>query len=459
VTANPLAPAWLRLPDDANELAATVWPRNAVRSESGEVVLAGVSASDLVARFGTPLYVMDEDDALSRAAEVLSAFDSAFGAVATTAHVYYAGKAFLSTEIARWMTAAGLNIDVCSGGELAVALAAGVDPARLGFHGNNKSLAEIDRGVAVGVGAIVLDSVVEVERVAAAAERHGRVQPVRLRINSGVHASTHEFLATAHEDQKFGVPLADAPAIVAQIRSHASLRFLGLHSHIGSQIFESDGFAEAARRLLVVHAQLLAGGEVPELNLGGGFGIAYTTQHDPLSPRDLALGMAQILERECRAGGVPVPRISVEPGRAIAGPSTFTLYKVGTVKQVLLDGDASRTYVAVDGGMSDNVRPALYDADYSCALAGRISEATPTLARVVGKHCESGDIVVKDEFLPSDIRAGDLLAVPVTGAYCRSLSSQYNHVPRPPVVAVRGGAAREIVRRETIEDLLALDVD
>ncbi|NMM34907.1 MAG: diaminopimelate decarboxylase, partial [Phycicoccus sp.] len=179
----------------------------------------------------------------------------------------------------------------------------------------------------------------------------------------------------------------------------------------------------------------------------------------PSSPRDLATGMAEIIERECRADGVPVPRISIEPGRAIAGPSTFTLYEVGTVKEVLLDGDASRTYVAVDGGMSDNIRPALYDADYSCTIAGRVSQASPTLARVVGKHCESGDIIVKDEFLPSDISAGDLLAVPGTGAYCRSLSSQYNHLPRPPVVAVRGGVVREIVRRETIEDLLALDID
>jgi diaminopimelate decarboxylase len=198
---------------------------------------------------------------------------------------------------------------------------------------------------------------------------------------------------------------------------------------------------------------------LPELDLGGGFGIAYTTQHDPMTPLDLATGMAEIIERECQAAGMPVPKISVEPGRAIAGPSTFTLYEVGTVKKVLLDGDVSRTYVAVDGGMSDNIRAALYDADYSCTIASRSSTAPAALARVVGKHCESGDILVKDEFLPSDIQAGDLLAVPVTGAYCRSLSSQYNHMPRPPVLAVRDGAAREIVRRETIEDLLALDVD
>jgi len=200
------------------------------------------------------------------------------------------------------------------------------------------------------------------------------------------------------------------------------------------------------------------GVELPELDLGGGFGIAYTTEHDPQAPKALAAGMAEIVERECRADGVAIPRISIEPGRAIAGPSTFTLYEVGTVKPVELDGGASRLYVSVDGGMSDNVRTALYAADYSCTVANRRSDAAPILGRVVGKHCESGDIVVMDEFLPNDVGPGDLIAVPGTGAYCRSLSSQYNHTPRPPVIAVRDGVARVIVRRETIDDLLALDV-
>jgi diaminopimelate decarboxylase len=290
------------------------------------------------------------------------------------------------------------------------------------------------------------------------------VAGVLVRVTVGVEAHTHEYIATAHEDQKFGFSLAGgqaAEAVRAILGHPAYLSLLGLHSHIGSQIFDTSGFEVATRRVLGLHLDVAREHHIQlaELDLGGGFGIAYTTQHDPSSARDLATGMARIIERECRAEGVPVPKISIEPGRAIAGPSTFTLYEVGTVKRVLLDGDAARTYVAVDGGMSDNVRPALYDADYSCTIASRASEATPALARVVGRHCESGDIVVKDEFLPSDIRAGDLLAVPGTGAYCRSLSSQYNHTPRPPVVAVRGGSARVIVRRETIEDLLALDVD
>jgi diaminopimelate decarboxylase len=462
VTANPLAPGWLRHPDDANALAAAVWPRNAERSASGVISLAGAPATELAAQFGTPLYVVDERDARDRAAELKAAFDDAFEGVGSHATVYYAGKAFLSTEIARWMTAAGLNIDVCSGGELAVALAAGVDPARLGFHGNNKSLAEIDRGVAVGVGAIVLDSVVEIGRVAAAAERHGRVQPVRLRINSGVHASTHEFLATAHEDQKFGVPLADVPAVVAEIRSQSSLRFLGLHSHIGSQIFESDGFAEAARRLLVLHAELLAGGEVPELNLGGGFGIAYTSADEVTPITTIAQELARVVAAECAALGIPMPGIAVEPGRSIIGPSTVTLYEIGTIKDVEVSlpettTTALRKYVSIDGGMSDNIRAALYQADYSVRLANRVSDAAPTLIRLAGKHCESGDIVVRADYLPSDVEPGDLAAVPATGAYCWSLASNYNYLGRPAVVAVTEGAARVIVRRETEADLLARD--
>jgi diaminopimelate decarboxylase len=462
-----LAPDWLRQPGvsgepDANALAATVWPRNAVRAASGVVTLAGAESTGLAAEFGTPLYVVDEQDARERAAEVQAAFDDAFTAVGSHATVYYAGKAFLSTEVARWMTAAGLNIDVCSGGELAVALVAGVDPARLGFHGNNKSLAEIDRGVEVGVGAIVLDSVVEVERVADAAERHGRVQAVRLRINSGVHASTHEFLATAHEDQKFGVPLADAPDVVAAIRSHPSLRFLGLHSHIGSQIFESSGFAEAAGRLLLVHAGLLAGGEVPELNLGGGFGIAYTSADRVTPIATIAQELARVVAAECAALGIPVPAIAVEPGRSIIGPSTVTLYEVGTIKDVKVSvgdtGDvAIRKYVSVDGGMSDNIRAALYQADYSVRLANRASDAAPALIRLAGKHCESGDIVVRADYLPADVEPGDLAAVPATGAYCWSLASNYNYLGRPAVVAVKDGAARVIVRRETEADLLSRD--
>ncbi|HEY4266921.1 MAG TPA: diaminopimelate decarboxylase [Galbitalea sp.] len=460
MSANPLAPAWLAQPTDANAIAESVWSRGVSRSDDGELSIAGLSASDIAAQYGTPVYVVDEADARGRARSIRESFDREFAAVGTAAKVYYAGKAFLSIEIARWMIAEGLNIDVCSGGELAVALAAGVDPARLGLHGNNKSLAEIDRAVEVGVGAIVLDSMIEIARVAEAAARHGRVQSVRLRINSGVHASTHEYLATAREDQKFGIPLSDAEATVAIIRSHDSLAFLGLHSHIGSQIFESEGFAEAAHRLFEVHARLLAGGPVPELNLGGGFGIAYTSADDALELPEIARRFAEIVATAAAEHGVPVPVVAVEPGRAIIGPAGTTIYEVGTIKPVEVsvdDGAAIRIYVSIDGGMSDNIRAALYGADYTARIASRTSDAAAALVRVVGKHCESGDIVVRDEYLPGDVQPGDLLAVAATGAYCWSLSSNYNYLGRPPVVAVLDGQARLLVRRETEDDLLRRD--
>ena len=331
------------------------------------------------------------------------------------------------------------------------------------MHGNNKSVTEIRTALEYGISRIIVDSFEEIERVSAVADQLGVVAPVLVRVTVGVEAHTHEFIATAHEDQKFGFSLAGGQAVeaVRQILARPrTLQLLGLHSPIGSQIFDTSGFEVSARRVLGLHTDVARefGVELPELDLGGGFGIAYTTEHDPQAPKALAAGMAEIVERECRADGVAIPRISIEPGRAIAGPSTFTLYEVGTVKPVELDGGASRLYVSVDGGMSDNVRTALYAADYSCTVANRRSDAAPILGRVVGKHCESGDIVVMDEFLPNDVGPGDLIAVPGTGAYCRSLSSQYNHTPRPPVIAVRDGVARVIVRRETIDDLLALDV-
>ncbi|WP_433862470.1 diaminopimelate decarboxylase [Streptomyces sp. L7] len=432
---NPLAPPWLIEPGDANALLPGLWSRT-VHREDGAIVVGGVPVAELAERFGTPLYVVDEAEARQRAVEVRSALQRAFAEVGSAARVYYAGKAFLSIEVARWMTESGLNIDVCSGGELAVALAAGVPAERLGFHGNNKSLAEIDRAVAEGVGAIIIDSLQEIERVADAAERHGVVQRVRLRVNSGVHAHTHAFLATAHEDQKFGIALADAADAVARIRSHAGLAFLGLHCHIGSQIFGADGFAESAARLLSVHKELLAGGDVPELNLGGGFGIAYTAADDPAPIEALARSIAETVAAGCEDLDIPIPAVAFEPGRSIVGTAGLTLYTVGTTKDVTVaaqdDGEtAVRRYVSVDGGMSDNARPALYGADYSARIAGRESAAAPALVRVAGKHCESGDIVVDAEYLPGDVAPGDLLAVPATGAYCWSLASNYNYLGRP----------------------------
>ncbi len=332
-----------------------------------------------------------------------------------------------------------------------------MDPARIGFHGNNKSVAELERAVDAGVGRIIVDSIHEIDRLTEIVRARETSQKVLIRVTPGVEAHTHEFIATAHEDQKFGFSIAGGTAYRAALKvlDEGTLELRGFHSHIGSQIFDTSGFELAARRVLELVGEIRTarGVDLPELDLGGGFGIAYTTQDDPSAPKDLADRMRKIVEDECEAQQLVKPHVSIEPGRAIVGPAMFTLYEVGTVKDLEM-----RTYVSVDGGMSDNIRTALYDASYSATVASRRSDSQPILARVVGKHCESGDIVVKDEFLPADVQPGDLIAVPGTGAYCRSMASNYNHVPRPPVIAVRGGAARVIVRRETEADLLALDV-
>ena len=460
-TSAPALPAWLDVPSDPNDLVSGVWPTDAERDAAGELVLGGVTASDLVRDYGTPLYVLDESEVRSHALRAREAFASAAARHGVGARVYYAGKAFLSTEVVRWVTDAGLAVDVASGGELAVALAAGADPARIGVHGNNKSVAELESAVAAGVGSIVVDSFQEIDRLAAVAAAAGVEQPVLLRVNSGVHAETHDFLATAHEDQKFGFTLADAIVAAGRVREAASLRLIGLHCHIGSQIFGTAGFAESAARIVALYADLLAdpdaAGDLRVLNLGGGFGIAYTRADSPTAIEVLADGIVDAVAAECAARGIRMPNVAFEPGRVIVGQAGVTLYTVGTTKPVALDAERERLYVSVDGGMSDNARPALYGAHYSARLASRVSDAAPQLVRVVGKHCESGDIVVDAEYLPADVAPGDILAVPATGAYCFSLASNYNYLPRPAVVAVRDGRSRVIVRGETIDDLLARD--
>ncbi|OKJ77746.1 diaminopimelate decarboxylase [Streptomyces sp. CB02460] len=441
-----LAPA-----DDLNVLDQKVWSRTVTRDEHGAVTVGGLTVSRLAEEFGTPAYFLDEADFRARC----RAWSDAFG---PGADVFYAGKAFLSRAVVRWLKEEGLNLDVCSAGELATALDAGMPAERIALHGNNKSVEEIERAVAAGVGRIVLDSFQEIVRVAHVAQGLGKRQRVQIRVTVGVEAHTHEFIATAHEDQKFGIALAGGQAAEAVRRALTldGLELVGIHSHIGSQIFDMAGFEVSARRVVQLLAEVRDehGVELPEIDLGGGLGIAYTSDDDPRAPHEIAKSLGDIVTRECEAAGLATPRISVEPGRAIVGPTAFTLYEVGTVKPL----EGLRTYVSVDGGMSDNIRTALYDAEYSVALASRTSDAEPMLVRVVGKHCESGDIVVKDAYLPSDLAPGDLIAVPATGAYCRSMASNYNHALRPPVVAVRDGEARVIVRRETEEDLLRLDV-
>ncbi len=446
-------PAWLREPGDPNALVPELWSGTA-RKVDGALEVGGVRLTDLVAEHGSPAYVLDEEDFRARA----RAFRDGFA----DCDVYYAGKAFLCTTVARWIDEEGLSLDVCTGGELAVAERAGFPMERVGFHGNNKSPAELARAVELGVGRIIVDSFHEIERLAELVSAGSTTARVMLRVTAGVEAHTHEYIATAHEDQKFGFSISsgDALAAVHRIREVDGLELLGLHSHIGSQIFDSSGFEVAARRVLALHAQISEeiGVELAELDLGGGFGIAYTTQDDPSDAAQLAIEMTKIVRDECKARDLAVPKLSIEPGRAIAGPAVCTVYEVGTVKAVELDGGAVRTYVSVDGGMSDNIRTALYDADYSCTLANRASDAPALITRLVGKHCEAGDIIVKDEFLPGDVRPGDLVAVPGTGAYCRSMASNYNHLLRPPVVAVKDGTSRVVVRRETLDDLLATDL-
>jgi len=467
-------------PQDLNALHPAVWPQSARRA-GGVVTIGGLDVRDLAAEFGTPLFVCDEADFRQRC----RSYRDAFG---TRAGVFYAAKAFCCRGVLRWVTEEGLGVDVCTGGELEVALQAGVPPEMITLHGSNKLESELARALDAGVGHIVVDSFEEIARLAYLTDppvhgpgrasgngnggrpagdgtggdgtggKNAAPRPrVLVRVTTGVEAHTHEFVATAHDDQKFGFSLSSGAAdeAVRRVLACPGVELAGLHSHIGSQIFDTDGFEAAARRVLSLAVRIRDehGVVISELNLGGGLGIAYTPDDDPADIKVIAQNLHEIVRAQCAAAGLAMPRLTVEPGRAIAGPGTVTLYEVGTVKDV----DGLRTYVSVDGGMSDNIRTALYDAEYTSVLASRESAAPPMLSRIVGRHCESGDIVVRDSYLPSDVVPGDLIAVAATGAYCRSMASNYNHVTRPAVVAVRDGAARLLLRRETMDDLLRLD--
>ncbi|WP_199255405.1 diaminopimelate decarboxylase [Mycolicibacterium mengxianglii] len=453
------APAKPQSSAEVLQLAPNVWPRNCVRGDDGMVSIAGVPISDLAAEYGTPLFVIDEEDFRFRCREIASAFGGGD-------YVRYAAKAFLCTEIARWVNEEGLALDVCSGGELAVALHADFPAERIALHGNNKSVDELTAAVKAGVGHVVVDSLLEIERLDAIAGDAGIVQDVLVRVTVGVEAHTHEFISTAHEDQKFGLSLASGAALegVRRVFEADNLRLVGLHSHIGSQIFDVAGFEIAARRVLGLLRDVVAEfgvdktAQISTVDLGGGLGISYLPQDDPPPMDELADKLKAIVHDESEALGLPTPKLVVEPGRAIAGPGTVTLYQVGTVKDVAISTTAYRRYISVDGGMSDNIRTSLYGAEYDIRLVSRNSAAAPILARVVGKHCESGDIVVRDAWVSEDVAPGDLMAVAATGAYCYSMSSRYNLLGRPAVVAVRDGRARLILRRETVDDLLSLEV-
>jgi diaminopimelate decarboxylase len=447
------APVWLSKPDDVNELAADLWSSGVRRESDGMMSIGGIRADELVAATGTPVYVIDKVDFLERARLWRKMF--------APWQVFYAGKSLLTLDIVRWVRDEGLNLDVASEGELTVALRGGMPPERIALHGNNKSVAELELALSVGVGRIIVDSADEITRLEKLCRALGTTAEVLIRVTTGVEAHTHEYIATAHEDQKFGFSISGGQALVGMVRCfHSnSLNLVGIHSHIGSQIFDTDGFEVAARRTLRLISQFreATGVELPELVLGGGFGIAYTRADLPETVTNLAAGLKEIVAHECAAFNLGVPVVAVEPGRAISGPPGTAIYTVGTVKPVELGGGQSRRYISVDGGMSDNIRPALYAAEYSAALANRGSSSEPVLSRVVGLHCEGGDILVRDEFLPDDVAPGDLIAVPSSGAYSRMMASNYNMTPRPPVVAVEDGNVQVLLRRETLDDLLGLD--
>ncbi|PLS31467.1 diaminopimelate decarboxylase [Bifidobacterium margollesii] len=536
-----------------------IWPKATDIDENGAIVFHGRTAESLLEEFGSPLYLIDTDEVNDRAHHFVRAAAEAFSNATT--HVSFAGKAFLSKRVVREVIDAGMLIDTCTMGEMRIALAAGAPGRRLVLHGNNKSDEEIALAIEQGFAKIVVDEPGEPERIARIARRLGKRARVMLRVTSGIHAGGHEYISTAHEDQKFGVPLlpadadasvldvldrlgelggpgdscdsgadhavdpvaidpvavdpvdgnrseagaqsatpvvgenspyalhddassadkalipalnavADGPAIAVLkdiLSRSAELELVGVHSHIGSNIHDANAFIQAAKRMMLLRRTFYATDAytLPEVDLGGGYSVAYTDGEDSMDIDVELRRLADAVTAINRALGMPTPAISFEPGRYIVAPAGVTLYRVGTIKPVHLN-DAKdsagnpiheRVYVSVDGGMSDNIRPALYGADYTARLANRRGSDETMLARVVGMHCESGDIVVHEVRLPKDLRRGDVLAVPVTGAYGRTMASNYNQALIPAVVALSESGASVMLRRQTIDDLLDLDQD
>ena len=532
---------------DGTQGITPIWPVATAVNAEGALTFHGRTAESLLDEFGSPLYLIDTDEVSARARYFVRAATDAF--TNSTTHVSFAGKAFLSKEVVRLVTDAGMLVDTCSMGEMRIALAAGVPGRRLVLHGNNKSDAEIELAIEQGFAKIVVDEPDEPARIAAIARRLGKRARVMLRVTAGIHAGGHEYISTAHEDQKFGVPLlpagadaaalsvldeltadpasvtpavtnahiaerdgdagdgnakperelhydmkypydlsheeipekdkalaaametvADGPALAVLkdiLTRSDELELVGIHSHIGSNIHDADAFIQAAKRMMLLRKTFYATDAytLPEVDLGGGYSVAYTDGEDSMDVRVELRRLAEAVGAINRALGVPAPAISFEPGRWIVAPAGVTLYRVGTIKPVHLSDAKDKTgnpidervYVSVDGGMSDNIRPALYGADYTVRLANRRGSDESMLVRVVGMHCESGDIIVHEDRLPADLRRGDILAVPVTGAYGRTMASNYNQALIPAVVAVTEAGAHVMIRRQTIDDLLDLD--
>ena len=428
------------------------FPRTAVLQGRRLVSVGGVDVADLASEYGTPLYVVDQAELVGRMREYVACFDGA-------ADVAYASKALCVTGVLQLAAAEGLWIDVASAGELHTALRADFPLDRVVFHGNNKSLEELRLAVERGVGRIVVDSLTELGRVADLGRQAGRDVDILIRITPGVDADTHTHIATGHDEAKFGLSLAAGLAhdAIAKALDLDGVRLRGLHSHVGSQLVTTASFDAVVGTLVRLLADLRArhGLELEELNVGGGLGIAYTPYDPELSIAEYADGLLARVREHCDRHGMSVPRLVVEPGRSIAGPAGLTLYTVGTVKDV----PGVVTFAAVDGGMSDNLRPSLYGARYEVVPAGRAPATEETHPfNVVGKHCESGDVVAAGVWLPADLREGDLLAVAATGAYGHSMASNYNRLARPAMVLVGEGRTRVLVRRETLDDVVGLDV-
>lgn len=420
--------------------------------DAGRLSIGGVDLGDLGEQYGTPLYVYDEGELRRRA--------QAYAQVMGAANVAYASKAFLCMAMARLVADTGLALDVASGGELHIALHAGFPPERIVLHGNDKSHAELARAVEVGVGRIVVDSFDELARLESIIAPGATGPALLVRVTPGVEAHTHEYIETGTEDSKFGFTVnADyALGAIARVIDSDRLTFGGLHCHIGSQIDLRAPFTRAAE----VMAELVATVrdrfevEVREVSIGGGLGVPYTAAEIDTYPTiaDFCTGLREDWATACRDAGVAVPSLTVEPGRSIAAPAGLTLYRVGTIKEI----PGVRTYAAVDGGISDNPRPALYGARYEVFVPTRVDAPRPRTLSLAGKHCEQGDVLVTDAAVPTDLAVGDLVATPVTGAYAHSMASNYNRLPRPAVVFVNDGEVRLVVRRETLDDLVALDV-
>ncbi|MFE5753453.1 diaminopimelate decarboxylase [Streptomyces massasporeus] len=426
----------------------SVWPASVTEPRRGDLAVGGVSLAEVADRFGTPAYVLDETEVRDRCRTYRNAFPDA--------EILYAAKTFLCRAMAHWVDEEGLGLDVCSAGELELAVTTGFPPERIVLHGNAKSPRDLDTALRLGVGRIVIDSPSEIARLAAAVGPDGH-QKVMIRVVPGISAGGHDKIRTGTEDQKFGLPIADGYAqhAVARTLDQPQLELTGLHCHLGSQISSVKPYLVAVRRMVGLMARLHEqhGLVLPELDLGGGHGIAYRPGEEGLNLTSLARKVRAELAAACGTAGLPVPRLIIEPGRAIVGPAGIALYRALSVKHT-----GGHVFVAVDGGMSDNPRPALYGVRYAPRLIGRHSTAAPARTTVVGRHCEAGDILAADAELPADVRPGDLIAVPVAGAYHLSMASGYNLVGRPPVVAVRDGLARLLVRRESLEDIRSRDV-